>query len=304
MIKLLLALAPCLALGCAGAWTSGGDPVTRDPAAWDAEHPPRLVELRIESHGAAMNAIAYLADGPGPHPTALLLHGFPGNERNLDVAQAVRRAGWNVLFFHYRGAWGSEGDFSFTHVLEDVASAVAWTQDPANAQGLRIDPERIALVGHSMGGFAALLAGSRLDEVDCIASLAGANLASRGYAAGADPAMAQAIADQLDAWSAPLSGTSGRALLDELVAAGTDFDALTRLPALTTRKLLLVAGSLDETTPPAEHHAPLVSALEAAGAPSLRHVVLEADHAFSQRRIALSREVVGFLTEECVPSTR
>ena len=44
------------------------------------------------------------ANGQGPHPTIVLLHGFPGNEKNLDLAQSLRRAGYNVLFFHYRGA--------------------------------------------------------------------------------------------------------------------------------------------------------------------------------------------------------
>jgi hypothetical protein len=34
------------------------------------------------------------------------LHGFPGNERNFDVAQALRRAGYAALVFHYRGSWG------------------------------------------------------------------------------------------------------------------------------------------------------------------------------------------------------
>ena len=42
------------------------------------------------------------------------MHGLPGNERNLDLAQAIRRAGWDVLTFTYRGAWGSPGDFSIS----------------------------------------------------------------------------------------------------------------------------------------------------------------------------------------------
>jgi pimeloyl-ACP methyl ester carboxylesterase len=246
-----------------------------------------------------MNAIVYVADGVGPHPTAVLLHGFPGNERNLDVAQAVRRAGWNVVFFHYRGAWGSEGDFSFTHVLEDVVAVVGWTQAPEVATRMRIDPTRIALIGHSMGGFAALRTGGGLEAVDCVISIAGANLASRGYAAQEDPAVARAIAAQLQAWSAPLSGTSGEALTQEIAEAGTDLDLLTQIPALAPKPLLLIAGARDQTTPPAEHHAPLVAALEAAGAPHLRHTTLDADHAFSQRRVALSRAVTEFLVEEC-----
>jgi len=288
-----------LALGCAGGPFGGYDPVTMDPMTPDPEHPPRLVETQIASHGDAMNAIVYVADGPGPHPTAVLLHGFPGNERNLDIAQAVRRSGWNVVFFHYRGAWGSAGAFSFTHVLEDVATVVGWTQDPEVAGPLRIDPSRIALIGHSMGGFAALRTGGGLVGVDCVVSIAGANLASRGYAAEEDPAAARAIAAQLQAWSAPLAGTSGEALTREVTEAGTDFDLLTQIPVLTPKPLLLIAGARDQTTPPAEHHAPLVAALQAARAPYLHHTILDADHAFSQSRVALSRTVAEFLVEEC-----
>ena len=44
-----------------------------------------------------MYSVIYIASGPGPHPTVLMLHGFPGNEKNLDLAYSFRRAGWNVL---------------------------------------------------------------------------------------------------------------------------------------------------------------------------------------------------------------
>ena len=297
-----MALATILVLG-AGCGHGGGsserfDPVSSDPQGVDWEHPAGLVELAIDSHGAPLNAIVYQATGAGPHPTAILLHGFPGNERNLDLAHAVRRAGWNVVFFHYRGAWGSPGDFAFRHVLEDVASVVAWASG-AEAAELRIDPERLALIGHSMGGFAALRAGADLSSVDCIVSLAGANFAGRGRAAAADPEMAAAIAAQLDAWSAPLAGTSGEALVAEISGDIDGFDLLRQVPALSGKGLLLVAGSRDQTTPPAEHHAPLVAALHQAGARNLRSEIFVTDHAFSNRRVALARLVTGWLVEDC-----
>ncbi|MDO8912512.1 MAG: hypothetical protein Q8N10_08825 [Phenylobacterium sp.] len=37
-----------------------------------------------------------------------------GNEKNLDLAQAVRRAGWNAVTFNYRGSWGSPGPSATT----------------------------------------------------------------------------------------------------------------------------------------------------------------------------------------------
>src|SRR3954454_22081602 len=78
----------------------------------DARHPAANRQVLIPSGGAGMNALLFLAAGSGPKPTLLLLHGLPGNEQNLDLAQAIRRAAWNVLTMHYRGSWGSPGTFS------------------------------------------------------------------------------------------------------------------------------------------------------------------------------------------------
>src|SRR5580700_12335767 len=110
-----------------------------------------MQELQIPSHGALLNGFVYVAAGAGPHPAVILLHGFPGNERNLDLAQDIRRAGWDVLYFDYRGSWGSTGEFSFTHGIEDTAAAIDYLRSPAMARTLRLDPSRIVLIGHSMG---------------------------------------------------------------------------------------------------------------------------------------------------------
>jgi len=109
--------------------------------------------MQIPSHGALMNALVYVAAGAGPHPVVILLHGFPGNERNLDLAQDMRRAGWDVMYFDYRGSWGTPGDFSFAHSIEDTHAAIAYLRQPQVASSLRLDPDRIVLIGHSMGGF-------------------------------------------------------------------------------------------------------------------------------------------------------
>src|SRR5438093_313548 len=94
--------------------------VASDPATSDSLYPPTLADVQIPSSGARMNGVLYVAQGKGPHTTVLVLHGFPGTEKNGDLAQVVRRAGFNALIFHYRGAWGRWGDYSFSHVLEDV----------------------------------------------------------------------------------------------------------------------------------------------------------------------------------------
>jgi predicted alpha/beta-fold hydrolase len=115
----------------------------------DPMNPPRSAEVLVPSHGLGMNGLFYRAGGAGLHPTMVLLHGFPGNEQNLGLAQAIRRAGWNVLTLHYRGSWGSPGIFSIQHVLQDTDAAVAFVRRPDIAEKFGIDTHRIVLGGHS-----------------------------------------------------------------------------------------------------------------------------------------------------------
>lgn len=255
--------------------------------------------VRFSSAGANLNGVIYEAAGPGPHPTLLMLHGFPGNELNADIAQAVRRAGWNAVIFHYRGSWGSEGEFSFSHVLEDSATVFAALREPGLADAHRIDPARVSVFGHSMGGFAALHTAAALPEARCVVSVAGANMGSIGGNLE-EPAVAQAVAARFQDWGEGyIHGVSGKALVAELLANSARFDTLSLAPRLAARPALLVTGLADDVTPTATSHDPLVASLRAAGAKDLQEVRLEADHALNGSRVRLAREVVGFLDTKC-----
>ena len=108
---------------------SNWHPATHDLDAMDPDYPPEMRELSFTSEGSKLNGLMYVADGLGPHPTVVLLHGYAGNERNLDLAQAMRRDGKNVLYFNYRGTWGSGGVFSISNALKDVANALELLRD-------------------------------------------------------------------------------------------------------------------------------------------------------------------------------
>lgn len=125
----------------------------------DSLNPAGLVELHFRSSGDSIHGFSYLANGRGPHPTVVLLHGLPGNERNLDVAQHLRRNGYNVVFFNYRGSWGSEGEFSYENSLQDTKAVLDHLTDSINREQLRVDPKNIFLFGHSMGAGLAMIAG-------------------------------------------------------------------------------------------------------------------------------------------------
>lgn len=269
------------------------DPVTGDPPDFDPVYPPSYCGVAIPSGGDTLYGTAYIAQGAGPHPVAVLLHGFPGYERNLDLAQAARRAGWTALSFSYRGAWGSGGTFSFSHALEDVQAVLGWLRTTEARDQIRADGARVALIGLSMGAWAALLTAAETPALLGAAALAPWNLGAYAMLA-ADPEVRAAAVRFLAGLSAPLHSLAPEALAEQAVAQAEDWDYTGHAAALRERSLLLVAGEDDDEAPPVLHYAPLAAALR--GAPGVRAVqIAGADHAFSARRIELAREVVEWL---------
>ena len=79
-----------------------------------------IIGVTFDSDGNRLVGVAYLARGREPKPTALLLHGCPGLEQNLDIATTLRDRGWNAVMFHYRGCWGSAGRYDLRTIGRDV----------------------------------------------------------------------------------------------------------------------------------------------------------------------------------------
>ena len=291
----LLAFVASLTLVAAPVTAQTRDPVTTDPVVRDRAFPTSTQELSFRSGDARLNGFMYVAQGKEPHPTIVLLHGYPGNERNLDLAQAMRRAGMNVLYFNYRGSWGSGGDFTFANAQEDVAAAVRWLRTPEIATKYHVDPRRVALVGHSMGAWLALLGAAADSSIACSGALELADMARHMAATRADTAKLSARM-QYDDWltepGAPLHADA-RSLEKSLEENATRWDLTTHASELAGHTLLLLDN--DKNT----DHAALVAALGAAGAKHLTTYVWPTDHTFSDRRIALARSVVGWLRRGC-----
>lgn len=277
---LLCLAAPCGALA---------DPVTADPPA-DAAHPADIHAFVLPSNGSGMNALLYTASGAGPHPTLLLLHGFPGNEQNLDVAQAARRAGWNVLTFHYRGSWGSGGDFSFLGAAADAHAALAYLEAPENAARLGIDPRRIAVAGHSMGGYMAADVAADDPRVLGLFLIDPWNIGADGRAL-ATPEGRRAWHEEAAGDLPPLAGTSEEQLADEMTANADRLDLVRRTIAFGKRPVDVIGaergGGAAGTT--------LLKAVRAAGNPAATGEVWPTDHSFSDKRIALAQRLVRWL---------
>jgi uncharacterized protein len=250
--------------------------------------------VQIPSGGARLNGVVYLAQGRERHPTVVFLHGFPGDEKNVDLAQAVRRAGFNALVFYYRGAWGSPGTYSYAHVLEDVTAVLAWLREPSTVDSMRVDSRRIVLVGHSLGGFLALYTAATDDRVVELAALAPVDLGKRGAAARDSIAFAKEV-HRRGAQLGALRGTSGEALTRE-AARHADMWRLQRHAAVLARKrILLLAATLDRVVALSEVYEPLSASLRGEGAHQLTALTVPSDHVFSSVRIRVAQLLTRWL---------
>src|SRR5580658_3886588 len=215
------------------------DAVIGDPPK-DSAHPARLEPLQIMSHGAAMNAVFYMASGAGPHPTVLLLHGLPGNEQNLDLAQAIRRAGWNTLTLHYRGSWGSAGRYSLVHCIEDSRAAVAFLRDPKVIQQYGLEPGRIVVMGHSLGGFLAAKLGAEDPLLGGIGLLAAWDVGHDG------PIMSKwskaKLEEEFTDMPGRVVGATAQSLVAEAAAHAKDWSLEAFAPGLAGHRVLVVTA--------------------------------------------------------------
>jgi len=261
------------------------------------EAPASIVELTISSNGDRMSGIAYLAAGKKPHPTILLLHGYPGNEKNLDVAQAMRRKGWNVVFFHYRGAWGSEGEFSIINAEQDVQNVLQYITDDNNAQKLRIDIDQVSIVGHSMGGHMAVAGLIDNPNVKCAISYDGANMGANKSGIFDDPETSKMWKEYSDSLFM-LEGWSGDKAIEEAKQHGTALDLLQRIKKVNARPILFIAANTD-VIPMEVHITPLVNALKLMKNNQVALQVIEDDHSFSSSRLLLIESTADFLNTNC-----
>jgi len=268
--------------------------LTTDPPP-DKEFPAAVEAPDVMSHGARLNAVFYIASGRGPHPAVLLMHGFPGNEKNLDLAYAIRRAGWNVLIPHYRGSWGSAGTFSFANAIEDTQAAIQFLRDAENVKKYRIEPKKIVLIGHSMGGFMAACATARDPEVAGLVMISAWNIG----ATMSGPRETHRI-DSFPAASSRLAGTTPAGLQAEAEANAAKWNYLDYADALKTRPVFIVE-SHDRNL---SYNKAMKEALQKAGNTRVTETYLETDHSYSDHRIALQVAVLQWLDTVFVPASK
>jgi len=250
----------------------------------DKKFPPGIVGITVPSHGVEMDATLYLAGGAKPHGTVLLLNGLPGYETNHDLAQSIRRAGWNVLLFHYRGTWGTAGGFSQSAAVEDTAEAVRFLRDPANTAKYRIDPRSLVVIGRSFGGFVAACEGSHDPDIKAIAMISAVNLGKINV----DPKERETRLKRWDTQLHSVRGATATELFAEAERHAKDWNYIQWADAMHARPVLLIEAD-DQNHADMEA---LASALRQKAAVALQQTAVATDHSFfgSSHRTAVDRD--------------
>lgn len=260
----------------------------------DKSSPAAMVQLAVPSHGEKLLGVFYLAAGAEPHPTAIVMHGFPGYEQNLDLAQAIRRAGWNVMAVHYRGSWGVKGNFSYTHAMEDADSEVAFLRDPVNAARYHIDTSKIILIGHSMGGFMVASAGAHDPKVAGVVMISAWNIAgpfSTSSASAEKTAVTKFVQNQTKNDLTPLAGTSAETLGHEVFANRTTMIFSTFTKSLATRPIFIITSDDGLTA----DNDKFTTELKQAGDSHVETRHYATDHSYSDHRVELASAILSFL---------
>jgi pimeloyl-ACP methyl ester carboxylesterase len=264
----------------------------KDSPVLDREHPPGVAGFSCPSGGVCIFGLVYYAEG-FCNPTVILCHGFPGMEKNSDIAQSLRQAGFNVVIFSYRGAWGSQGFFSFSGAVEDTQNVVRHIMRKKLPEPDRFDSGRVVLVGHSMGAFAAFKAAAALPEIRDVALLTVWNIGLDAARMRQDEETKKRVNYILEG-AGCLAGVTRAALLNEMLHNADDFDLQRDVPAFRERRVLLVGATEDVFTPGGLHQGLLAEALRREGS-SVSEKFLASDHVFSVKRNALSRALLNWL---------
>jgi len=229
----------------------------------------------------------------GPHPLVVMPHGGPfvGEVSVYDEwAQLLANNGYMVLQPQYRGSTNYGLDFYKSAFINGGEGGGAMQDDKDDgakylvSQGL-VDPKRMAMFGWSYGGYAALVAASRPDNIyQCV--VAGA-----------------AVADNVQQVNYYRNRIRGSARTEQLKFWDESLNPINEVEKVNV-PMLLIHGSIDQRVP-VKHSKKYIDALDKYGKDYQYVELKNADH-FSNtirfdHKMQFYPKMIEFLQNDCGP---
>jgi pimeloyl-ACP methyl ester carboxylesterase len=242
----------------------------------------KLENIEFTSAGNILLGRIYRPEGKMRKAAVIFCHGFPGDTKNMDLAEELALNGIVTLIFYYQGAWGSGGKYSLTKLEVGVRDAAAYLKTLPY-----VDPRRVGLISHSMGALPL----SKLMSLDpsiktgvLMAPVADIEvlIAKRGKEGTAKRYASMA--------EGKLNGATYESLLKDLEEVLKTTNPVDLAPKIMA-PIIVIVGSKDEDTPPEMCR----EFYKAAGEPKKWVQIEGADHSFSEHRIPLTGGVLGWL---------
>ena len=242
--------------------------------------------------GVEINGYVTIPNGEGPFPLVVMPHGGPYVSETVDRfdewSQLLANNGYMVLQPQYRGSQKYGLDFYKSAFIKGSEAGRAMQDDKDDGalylvkQGL-VDPNRMAMFGWSYGGYAALIAASREDQIyQCV--IAGA--------AVTDPDM------QMDYYRYRIEGSQK---IEQLTTWDGAVSPIKEVEKINV-PMLVVHGDNDQRVPP-EHFDKYIAELDRAGIDYQKLILENADHfsntLFYHHKIALYEKMLDFFKNDC-----
>ncbi|REJ59394.1 MAG: S9 family peptidase [Proteobacteria bacterium] len=242
--------------------------------------------------GETISGYVTVPNGEGPFPLVVMPHGGPYVSETVDRfdewSQMLANNGYMVLQPQYRGSQKYGLDFYKSAFINGSEAGRAMQDDKDDGalylvkQGL-VDPDRMAMFGWSYGGYAALIAAAREDQIyQCV--IAGA--------AVTDPDM------QMDYYRYRIEGS---AKIEQLTTWDGAVSPIKEVKKINV-PMLVVHGDNDQRVPP-EHFDKYIDELDRAGIDYKKLILEGADHfsntLFYHHKIALYETMLDFFENDC-----
>ena len=227
--------------------------------------------VNIPSGKGYLKGRIYIPQKNGTYPTVAICHGYPGDTKNMDLAEELAFNGYITLIFFYRGAWGSTGDWSFSNLDPSTKDAISYLRELPN-----VNHERIGLISHSMG---ALPLTKRLSEDDglktgiLISPAADLSLWIR------EENIDTMVPIFLHMAEGKLEGLSEESLRNGMKKANENLNPKNNIKKVN-KPIMIIVGSNDQITSPESCR----ELFEEASEPKRYIEVEHADHGFSEHR--------------------